>query len=106
MRKSKNVWLFISLEIFLAGASEVGYWKAQNLPCSGRELRKGFGRSPKQAYANARKNAVREGNTETSSILYDHVYFKNGRVVIRSQYSDNLIKNDGQVFGQIKFANS
>jgi len=95
MRKTQNLWMFISIEIFLAGASEVGYWKAQGLPTGGQAVRKGFGRSPKQARINALYNTIRKGNTDTSTILYDHVFLKNGKVVFRAKDGDKLINNNG-----------
>lgn len=87
--------MFVTVEIFLAGASEVGYWKSQGLPTGGQRIAIGFGRSPKQAYQDSYKNVVYKGNTDTSTILSDYVYFKNGKEIKRSKYSDNLIKSDG-----------
>jgi hypothetical protein len=98
MRNTKNIWMFRTLEVFLAGASEVGYWKAQGLPTGGERHAIGFGRSPKQAYQNSLNNVTYKGNCDTSTILSDAVYFKNGKEVKRSKYSDNLINSDGSIW--------
>lgn len=98
MRKSRNVWMFITVEIFLAGASETGYWAAQGLPSGGERYAVGFGRSPKQAYKQSFNNVTYKGNVDTSTILSDYVYFLNGKEMFRSKHSDNLIKSDGQMW--------
>jgi hypothetical protein len=100
MRKSKNIWMYISLEVYLAGASEAGYWKSQGLPCGGERYSKGFGRSPKQAYRNALDSVKYVGNCDTSTILSDYVFFLNGKEQFRSKYSDKLIQSNGKVFGK------
>ena len=100
-RKTRNNWTFITVEIFLAGASEVGYLNAMKIPTYGNYVRKGHGRSPKQAYKNSFDNIVTKGNVDTSTILSDTVYLKNGKVVIRSEYSDYLIADNGKIGGKI-----
>jgi len=90
--------MFVSVEIFAAGASEVGYWKAQGLPTSGEGHAVGFGRSPKQAWKASYKNVKYKGNVDTSTILSDFAYFLNGKEVIRSKYSDKLIKANGSLW--------
>lgn len=92
--------MYVSAEIFLAGASETEYWKSQGLPTGGNRVSIGFGRSPKQAYKNSYENVKYTGNCDTSTILSDYVYFKNGREVIRAKYSDNLIKPDGRLWNK------
>ena len=97
MRKSKNVWMYVSAEIFLAGASETGYWQSQGLPTGGNRVSIGFGRSPKQAYKNSYDNVKYTGNCDTSTILSDYVFFLNGKEKIRSKHTDNLILSDGKI---------
>lgn len=93
----RNLWMYRSVEIFLAGASDAGYYKAMGLPTGGKSDRIGWGRSPKQAYMNSFKNVKNVGNVDVSTILYDHAYFLNGKEVIRAKYSDKIIKSDGSV---------
>lgn len=96
--KTRNIWTYISLEVFLAGASEVGYWKSLNMPTGGERYAIGFGRSPKQAYKNSYQNIRYTGNVDTSTILSDYVYLLNGKEVSRSKYSDRLINSDGSLW--------
>lgn len=98
MRHTKNIWQFVTVEVFLAGASEVGYWKAQGLPTGGERVARGFGRSPKQAYRNSLNNVKYIGNCDTSTILSDYVYLLNGKEVFRSKYTDRLINSDGSLW--------
>jgi hypothetical protein len=88
--KNKH-WMYKSVVIFVAGASETNYWKSKGLPTSGKMTSIGWGNSPKQAYRDSLKNRTYVGNVDTSEVLSDYVYFHNGRVSIRSKYSDNLI---------------
>lgn len=92
MRNTKNLWMFCTVEIFLAGASETGYWKSLGMPTSGNRKAIGFGRSPKQAYRNSLDNVKYTGNCNTSTILSDYVYFLNGKEMSRAKHSDHLIK--------------
>lgn len=90
--------MYVTVEVFLAGASEVGYWKAQGLPTGGERIARGFGRSPKQAYQNSLENVKYHGNCDTSTILSDYVFFRNGKEVLRSKHSDRLINSDGSLW--------
>lgn len=93
----RNLWMYRSIEILVAGASEEGYWKSKGLPTSGRIERLGWGKSPKQAYRNALKNTTYVGNVDTTPVLGDSVYFLDGKEAIRTKYSDRLISSNGSL---------
>lgn len=93
----RNLWMYVSIEIYLAGASEAGYWEAKGLPTGGKCIKKGFGKSPKQAYKDSLNNINYKGNCETSTILSDYVFFLNGKEKYRAKHSDRLIKSNGSI---------
>lgn len=95
MRNTKNLWKYVSIEIFLAGAYESEYLKGKDIETYGRETKIGFGRSPKQAKENAKITYI--GNCDLTPILGDNVYFLNGKEKIRTIYSDNLINANGEI---------
>ncbi len=62
---------------------------------TGSYITRGYGRSPKQARNNAK--CVSGHKVNGVPVLGDMAYFFNGKKIITSDYSDNLITETGKV---------
>lgn len=95
MRKSKNLYKYVAVEIYLAGASEQDCLNNIGAETAGHEVSIGFGRSPKQAKANAISKYI--GNCDLTPILGDYGVFLNGKSITKEDRYNHLISNTGEV---------